>query len=174
MRVRRLPLSLFPTPLLLLAFAGAALAAGSPDRSNAKDDAPPAAYEMGMKLVEQGDFEKARKAFETAQRKAPRDPDVLNMLAYSQRKTGQLDRAIATYQRALKQRPRFPQAREYLAEAYLQAALRELETLEGYGEEGAKERDQVIRALEAAAAREAWASGDGPASPEPRDPKRGW
>ncbi len=158
---------LLSTPLVVASFAGDVQAAGSPDTSS-REDGPPPAYALGVEFVEKGDFEKARKAFETAQRKAPRDPDVLNMLAYTQRKTGQLDRAISTYQRALKLRPRFPQAREYLAEAYLQAALRELETLESYGDEATKERDQVIRALEAAARREAWGATDAAA------PKRSW
>lgn len=160
--------SILVFPVLLLGtilLATPAHAAGSPRRASG-GDGPPEAYAKGLEQVKAGDFEAARQSFERAERKAPRDPDVLNMLAYSQRKTGQLERAIRTYQKALKLRPRFPQAREYLGEAYLQAALRELETLEGYGEEAGKERDQLIQALEAAAAREAWAAGED-ASPKP-------
>ncbi len=151
---------LLATVFLVTVLAGLpAQAAGNPQRADA-DAAPPAEYTRGLEEVEAGDFEAARASFEQALRKSPRDPDIVNMLAYSQRKSGQLDRAIHTYKKALKLRPRFPQAREYLAEAYLQAALRELETLESYGDEAQKERDQLIRALEAAAAREAWAAGD--------------
>jgi Tfp pilus assembly protein PilF len=142
-----------------LAPSGVARAAGSPDRSS--DDAkPPAEYTKGLEYVKSGKLEAARIEFERAARKAPKDADVLNMLAYSQRKTGQLDQAIHNYQKALKLRPKFPQAREYLGEAYLQAALRELGELEGYGDEASKERDQLIRALEAAASRETWSAGD--------------
>lgn len=146
--------------LLLVAagLAGPAGAAGSPQRAD-RDETPPAAYEEGRARLEEGDFEAARVAFELAASQAPRNPDVLNMLAFSQRKSGLLDRAIQTYQRALRLRPRFPQAREYLAEAHLQAALRELAVLESYGDEGRSERDRLIRALEQAAMREAWSAG---------------
>jgi len=151
--------------------ATVALAAGSPQPSE-RDETPPAEYEQGLAHVEAGDFKAARKAFEAAQRKAPGNADVLNMLAYSLRKNGQLERAIATYGKALRLRPRFPQAREYLAEAYLQAALRELSTLEGYGEDARSERDQLIRSLEAAAARAAWVGDPQAATGMP--PKPGW
>ena len=64
---------------------------------------------------------------------------------------GQVDEALGTYGEALKERPRFPQAREYLGEAYLQAALREMEILRSYGPLGAKElRDLEKAFLEAA------------------------
>ena len=163
MRMRWIPIG-WTLTLVLLACNGA-LAAGNPKRADA-DAGPPAEYAKGLAQVEAGDFEAVVTSFEQALRKSPRDADIVNMLAYSQRKSGQIDRAIHTYQKALKLRPRFPQAREYLAEAYLQAALRELETLEGYGEDASKERDQLIRALEAAASREAWAAGDDE-SPKP-------
>ena len=165
--IRKLLLPTSAAVAAALLLAAGAWSAGSPQRAK-RDDKPPAEYTKGVEYVEAGDFEAARRELERAARKAPRDPDVLNMLAYSQRKSGQLDRAIVTYKKALKVRPRFPQAREYLAEAYLQAALRELDTLEGYGDEGRAERDQVIRALEQAAAREAWGESGG------ATPKKSW
>ena len=73
------------------------------------------------------------------------DPDILNMLAYTQRKTGELDRAIDNYKRALDLRPDFPQAREYLGEAYLQAALAQLKWLDDKGTGAERERDQLLR-----------------------------
>jgi tetratricopeptide (TPR) repeat protein len=137
--------------LLVLGGAPPALAAGSDKPDNpAKSQARSAEYQEGVALVEAGEFEKARKAFEKAAHRRPRDPDVLNMLAYSQRKSGELDQAISNYKRALNIRPRFPQAREYLAEAYLQATLRELETLESYGKEAEPEHAQLVRALRSA------------------------
>ena len=73
------------------------------------------------------------------------------MLAYSQRKSGHLDLAIETYKKAIRLRGRFPQAREYLAEAYLQASLRELATLRSYGDSGAREAALLVTALKEAA-----------------------
>ncbi len=139
--------------LLLPMGMGRTVLADSSRRTSQPDKktAQPADYEKGMDLVEAGDYDKARRAFERAAGKAPRDPDVLNMLAYSQRKTGQLDRAIETYKKALGLRPKFPQAREYLAEAYLQASLRELEILKGYGNDAETQRAQLIQALKSAA-----------------------
>lgn len=135
---------------LIFAFAllaTPALAAGS---GKPKAEERPEAYDAGVALVEASDFEEAKKAFEKAVRRKPRDPDALNMLAYTQRKTGELDLAISNYKKALQIRPRFPQAREYLAEAHLQATLRELETLKGYGKEAESEHAQLVKALQAA------------------------
>jgi cytochrome c-type biogenesis protein CcmH/NrfG len=100
-----------------------------------------------MQLVEKGKFVEARMAFELARRLTPTQPDVLNMLAYTQRKTGALDLAIANYKNALRQRPDFPQAREYLGEAYVQAALRELTALERAGPSAGNEYAALLRAL---------------------------
>jgi len=125
---------------------------------------PPPPYYLGMKLVEQGRFPEARQAFEQARRLTPIHPDVLNMLAYSQRKTGALDLAIDNYKNALRQRPDFPQAREYLGEAYVQAALRELIALERAGPAAEREHAMLLRAMHdaiAALPQPPDASGDG-------------
>jgi len=53
------------------------------------------------------------------------------MLAFTQRKTGHLDDAFRNYRRALEISRPFPQAREYLGEAHIQAALQQVEILRG-------------------------------------------
>ena len=139
----------------VLVFSGGAEAAGSPAPSDSEKTERPSAkvspYEEGLELIEAGDFVNARGAFERAVRRSPKDPDALNMLAYSQRKSGHLDLAIETYKKAIRLRGRFPQAREYLAEAYLQASLRELATLRSYGDSGAREAALLVTALKEAA-----------------------
>jgi hypothetical protein len=75
---------------------------------------------------------------------------VLNMLAHSQRMLGMIDDAIENYKKALSLRPIFPQAREYLGEAYIQAALREIEILKNYGSSGDEFRNDLVSALKAA------------------------
>lgn len=110
-----------------------------------------AVFTRGMELVQQGKYEDARERFEMALKKRKNDPDVLNMLAYTQRKTGHLEDAFENYRKALAARPKFPQAREYLAEAHLQAALLQVDVLRGYGPEGQKELDQVLAILRQAA-----------------------
>jgi tetratricopeptide (TPR) repeat protein len=118
--------------------------------------------DQGMDLVKAERYEEARKLFERLARDRDDDPDVLNMLAYTQRKTGKLDQALENYHRALELRPDFPQAREYLGEAYLQAALREIETLRGYGDDGREAMRQLVDAFHAASAQlEGGGSGSG-------------
>jgi tetratricopeptide (TPR) repeat protein len=97
-------------------------------------------------------FAEAEKLFTASARLAPRNAAVYNMLAYSQRKQGKLDAAFVNYQRALKLRPRFPEAREYLGEAHIQAALREMAILKSYGPEGKHALDDLIQAFKEAAA----------------------
>ncbi len=109
-------------------------------------------YDQGMELVRNERFEDARKLFAALVEEDRKDADAINMLAYTQRKTGDLDAALTNYHRALELRPRFPEAREYLGEAYLQLALRELDTLRKYGNDGKDETKQLIAAVHAAAA----------------------
>jgi tetratricopeptide (TPR) repeat protein len=146
----------------LLAFVAAAVLSGarasgegSPfeygSRPESADKVVAAVYQKGMDAAQAGDYAAALAHFEAADKKAKDRPEVLNMLAYSQRKLGRLDEAFANYDRALKLKPRFPEAREYLAEAHLQAALRELETIKGYGPEGEKQAAALKAALKSAA-----------------------
>ncbi len=109
-------------------------------------------YARGKTAAEAGNYTEAMKLFDQANRLQPKNPDILNMLAYSQRKVGKLDEAFANYEKALKLRPRFPEAREYLGEAHLQAVLQEIETLKGYGIDGQPELDELVNALKDAAA----------------------
>lgn len=112
----------------------------------------PDLFAQGMELVKSERYDEARKLFERLHRDKPDDPEVLNMLAYTQRKTGKLDEALGNYHRALELRPDFPQAREYLGEAYLQAALREVEKLRGAGDAGREELQKLVDAFQQAAA----------------------
>lgn len=108
-------------------------------------------YDRGMELVQSEDYKGARAVFEQLAVEQPKNAEVLNMLAYTQRKTGDIDEAISNYHQALKLKPKFPQAREYLAEAYIQAALREADTLKGYGGDGKEELRKLSDAFHEAA-----------------------
>ena len=108
-------------------------------------------YERGIAAVKAEDYRKALKHFEKARKADRKNPDVLNMLGYTQRKLGKLKDAFKSYEEALKRRKRFPQAREYLAEAHLQAALMQLQILESYGADAVNERKLLAQALRRAA-----------------------
>jgi tetratricopeptide (TPR) repeat protein len=140
------------TAVLVLLLAGGALAAGG---GVGKDDNGKALYEAGMKAVKAGDYREALGQFEKAVKADRKNPEYLNMVAYSQRKLGNLEDAFETYGKVLAMvlalDPEYAPAREYLGEAHLQAALLQLEVLRGYGEKGKKEYDMLAAALAEAA-----------------------
>jgi tetratricopeptide (TPR) repeat protein len=108
-------------------------------------------YDQGVQASNSNDFQKALPLFEQALRADPNNPDILNMLAHSQRKIGLIDESIANYKKALELRPRFPEAHEYLGEAYIQAAMREVETLKNYGNDGKEELEDLSEDIKEAA-----------------------
>jgi tetratricopeptide (TPR) repeat protein len=149
---RILPLRVAFIAIAVLMTVG--LAAAVPSRrqepkQTSADQADP--YEQGMDLVKSEDWSGALKIFEELAVQQPRNPDVLNMLAYTQRKTGNFEGAFENYNKALAIKPKFPEAREYLAEAHLQAALREMQTLAGYGSSGEDEVAKLADAFQEAA-----------------------
>ncbi len=124
--------------LFLAGSAGTALAAGSSsttETSTYSSDATTEAFRDGQTAVEAGNWTLAITHFERAVELDPGDADAYNMLAYSQRKNGDLAGAFDNYGKALKVDPDHEQAREYLGEAYLQAgdidgAMEQLEALD--------------------------------------------
>jgi len=110
-------------------------------------------FEAGKALADKKQYRAALKKFKQALRKDKNNADVLNMIAYSSRKLGLLDAAFDYYDQALRVKPHFPEAREYLGEAHIQATLKEIKTLESYGAEGNHSREELIEALKQAAAK---------------------
>ncbi|MCB4791551.1 MAG: tetratricopeptide repeat protein [Elusimicrobia bacterium] len=147
------------TVLLLFDATVMLMSAGSGPSSNwpieEKRDAPETAmslYDKGVAADKAGDNETAFDYFKQALKKDKKNPDILNMLAHSERKLGMINEAIDDYWKALKIRPKFPQAREYMGEAYIQATLKEIETLKSYGIEAEEEYNDLIKAFKEAAA----------------------
>ena len=108
-------------------------------------------YQKGLVASEAKNYDQAYEYFKRAHQEDADDPDILNMLAYSQRKRGNLSEAFEYYETALKLRPRFPQAREYLGEAHIQAALEQIRILQGYGSEADHELEDLVEAFREAA-----------------------
>lgn len=84
-------------------------------------------YNEGRLLAKTGAYEKAIAVLKTADQK---DPQVLNYLGYSYRKSGDLKTAIGYYKTALAIDPDFVLAREYLGEGYVKAGRLDLARLE--------------------------------------------
>jgi tetratricopeptide (TPR) repeat protein len=105
---------------LLTTLAAAWLLAAAPavaDLSPAKPANPQ--YEAAEKAVKAGDFKRAIGLLEPMRKAQPKNADVLNMLGYSHRKLGELDKAMAYYTAALKEDPKHRGAHEYIGELYL-------------------------------------------------------
>jgi len=152
-----------PAIVVLVAFglAQLAIAASSPPSTPRSSSSAPETqkgekswqelYDDGIDLAKAEDYEGARKIFEQLEVQQPKNAEILNMLAFTQRKTGDIDAALVNYHKALEIKPKFPQAREYLGEAYLQAAMREAQTLKGYGDDGVAELQKLSNAFQEAA-----------------------
>jgi tetratricopeptide (TPR) repeat protein len=115
---------------------------------------PPTAmdlYNEGVEFSNKGNFYKAQDLFTQALKLDPNNPDIMNMLAHSQRKQGLLDDAMMNYWFALKLRPNFPESREYLGEAYLQGLLKEMDELKNEGGKGKEQLAILTKAFQDAA-----------------------
>jgi len=142
--------------LLAMMIVTAALGAGTeyqpPPAPASKPSRAAEWFAKGKTALEAKDFAQAEKCFAEANRIEPNRPETLNELAFSQRKNGKLDEAIANYGKALKLRPKFAEAREYLGEAHVQAVLREIKALKSYGADGKEELEDLVKAFKDAAA----------------------
>ncbi|HEY4995292.1 MAG TPA: tetratricopeptide repeat protein, partial [Aestuariivirga sp.] len=76
-------------------------------------------YAKGYKLAKAGDYEQAIAVLSSVENHD--NPDVLNMLGYSNRKAGRIELGISYYAEALALKPDFVLAREYLGEGYVAA-----------------------------------------------------
>ena len=83
-------------------------------------DSPDSHLAPFQTLIDADDYEMAISELEMALGKSPDDADLLNLLAYSQRKLMRFDEALVNYQKALKIEPEHRGANEYLGELYLQ------------------------------------------------------
>lgn len=75
--------------------------------------------EAGRKAIDAKDYKSAVGHLTKAVQELPNDADAHNMLGYSYRKTGNFDKSMEHYQRALKIDANHRSAHEYLGELYL-------------------------------------------------------
>jgi tetratricopeptide (TPR) repeat protein len=122
------------------------------ERNTSEENPAVSLYDQGVTAHKNGDFQKALALFNQALTQDWNNPDILNMLAHTQLKLGMIDEALDNYKKALSIRPQFPEAREYLGEAYVQAALREIKTLKDYGSSGVQQAEDLTKVFKDAAA----------------------
>ena len=86
----------------------------------AADTAPPSTdLTKARALIEEKDWNAAIDELERAARRDRFNADVQNLLGYSLRNAGQLDKAFAAYNNALRIDPKHKGAHEYIGVAYL-------------------------------------------------------
>lgn len=143
------------------------------EESTSSEDQAKATFNSGLASLEKGDsltaeaasqtsaaererllasareaYAAARKDFESATQLAPEMPEAWNGLGYTQRKLGDYDAALASYERALTLRPDYVEAIEYRGEAYL--GLNRIEDAkQAYLDLFAKNRDVSAKLLAA-------------------------
>ena len=105
------------------------------------------------KLIDDEKYDMAISELEKALIKSPDDADLLNLLAYSQRKMMRFDDALVNYQKALQIKPKHRGANEYLGELYLHLgqldkALERLKVLDKACFFGCEEFDELEEAIE--------------------------
>ena len=111
-------------------------------------------YAAGKKAIEAKDWRTAIKALSAAALRDTRNADIQNYLGYAHRHLGDMPRAFAHYERALKLNPRHRGAHEYAGEAALLAgdlprAQRHLAALKTICVLPCEEYDDLKAAIEA-------------------------
>jgi tetratricopeptide (TPR) repeat protein len=123
---------------------GAASSMPSPARERTPEEMARSAFSSGLRQIKRADgyaddaeeatkpekrakaekkamgaYEEAAEHFQKSVEHAPANHDAWNYLGYAQRHLGRNEAALASYARALKLKPGFPEAIEYRAEAYI-------------------------------------------------------
>jgi predicted Zn-dependent protease len=77
-------------------------------------------FDSTRALVNEQKFDEALPALRQLDQQSPNNPDILNLIGFSLRKTGKTDEALGYYTRALALNPTHLGANEYLGELYLE------------------------------------------------------
>ena len=99
-------------------FSGATFAAGSGDDYGTTSKMP-SSYMKAVKIIKSGKYQEAIPLLKLADSKKPKDADINNLLGFTHRKTGDLDKAGAYYRKALKIDRKHKGALEYQGELFL-------------------------------------------------------
>lgn len=102
---------------LLIAGASAAFAV---DDEVTPDNAANPDFSAVKALVDSGAYDQAMPKLVELDKDSPNNPDVLNLMGFTLRKTGHTDAALDFYHRALSLEPKHLGANEYLGELYLE------------------------------------------------------
>ena len=138
--------------LKIVIFSGAAMAAGSSGDYGSTYKMP-SSYVKAVKVIKSGQYKEAISLLKSADRKKPQDADINNLLGFSYRKIGDLDKAGAFYRKALKINGKHKGALEYQGELFLMvgnkaAAQENLRKLDEICWLGCSELDELRNAIQ--------------------------
>lgn len=110
---------------LIVLAAALSVAAATAHADFSKESTPPASppaatLDAAKAKIDAGDFRNAIPILTVLVQKEPNNPDALNLMGYSLRKTGQTNMALQYYNRALVLNPKHLGANEYLGELYVE------------------------------------------------------
>jgi Tfp pilus assembly protein PilF len=143
---------LFFAIALTLTLVPPAMAAGSSSTSRPRTQ--PTDYEVGLKAVQAGDYQRALVLLQKVVQAEPRNADAWNYVGFSHRKLQQFDQSLVAYQKALAINPDHRGANEYLGELYVMTgelgkARERLAKLQSLCPRGCGEYDDLKKAIEA-------------------------
>ncbi len=121
LRARRLavPILAAAVALPLVLSAGPARAIGGFEDQPTKSDINRDKYQSAKQAIDAGHYGDAIALLNEVLKSEPRNANAWNLLAYSNRKQGRFDDALAFYRKALAIEPDHRGAHEYLGELYL-------------------------------------------------------
>lgn len=99
--------------------APSALALGGNEDEPTRSESLRGEYDAAKSALDAGRFQDAARLLETVVAAEPRNANAWNLLAYSNRKLGNGEKAFDLYRKALALDPRHKGAHEYLGELYL-------------------------------------------------------
>ena len=140
--------------VLALALISPVMAAGSSSTSRLPDRprAQSSDYDVGVKAVQAGDYQRALASLQKTVQADPRNADAWNYIGFSQRNLQRFDESLAAYQKALAINPNHRGANEYLGELYLKTgdlekAREQLSRLQSLCPGGCEEYDDLKKAV---------------------------
>src|SRR3954463_3041121 len=112
--------ALLAAATLIVGGVAASTIAFAEDDTVTPDNAANPDFTAAKDLVDAGQYAAALPQLTMLDQATPQNPDILNLIGFSLRKTGHADQALDYYGRALALQPEHLGANEYLGELYLE------------------------------------------------------
>ena len=111
---------LMAATFMVVALPAAAFAAGSSSSTTTGDSSADENLGLAKTAIAQFKYDKAKEYLENVLALTPNDADALNLMGFSERKTGDMSESLEYYNKALALQPNHLGANEYLGELYLE------------------------------------------------------